>query len=201
MRVNVAIKNSRNLPLADLSSNLDIGKIMHQSITDVIRKYRTEVKKALRTRTALPASVLNPRIKAFPPSRKSLKLGELRGVIWVGTNRVPVMKTLTAGSYIRAGAGAAVVGSKTKDKYSLQRSSFLAAMPSGHVGIFARTPKAKTSSGRDSRNRPRKNRLPIEELMFKFDNAAEDIMTALLRDTTFVEDVENLFFRKLEQYA
>lgn len=64
------------------------------------------------------------------------------------------------------GKGQKVVFSKGKSARPYYGSPgwFLAEMPNGHRGIFVRKPEAKNSRGRDRKGRPRRNRLPIQEV-------------------------------------
>lgn len=174
-----------------------IDKVMRQTISDVIRKYKTVVKRELSKRTGLPQKLFAPRIQTG--ATKVLQNGHVQGSLWVGTYRIPLVKTINAG-YLRAGGGSVSVGTARKDKYSLARGTFLAEMNSGHQGIYQRKAAAATARGRDSRGRVRKGRLPIEEAMYSYRAMAEDILRGIVASVEFATEIYERFARKFEQY-
>ena len=52
--------------------------------------------------------------------------------------------------------------------------AFVASMASGYTGIFTRRDAAASATGVDSKGRPRKGRLPLEEQVVKAENGISD---------------------------
>lgn len=190
-------------PLAKLASDNDIAKILRQSISDILRKYRTWVRRNLARRLDVPQRIITPRVRVSNVSVRDIRAGILRAELWVGTYRIPIIKTLRGGSRLTRGRGSLTV-SRTKSGrggYSLSRGAFLAQMPGGKAGVFVRSPKARTATGRDARGRVRRGRLPIQELKLDVAAAAEQLLRELIERREFIDEVGERFERKLEQYA
>lgn len=199
----IKLQQSRRdiFPLAKLVKDEIVAKILRQSITEILKKYRTQVRRSLAGRMQVPVSLINPRVKVGNLVVRDFKAGKMRASIWVGTYRIPVIKTLRSGTVLRAGAGGVVAGTKRKDKLSIGRGSFIATMPNKKTGVFVRNPNSPSSSGRDRKGRVRKNRLGIQELKIDIHQAAEQLMIELVQKTDFLNDVDARFERKLRQYA
>lgn len=174
-----------------------IDKVMRQAIADVSRKYKTVVRRELAKRTGLPQKLFSARVHAG--STTILKNGSVQGSLWVGTYRIPLIKTIRAGT-LKRGGGSVSVGTKRKDKYSLARDTFLAVMGSGKSGIFQRKANAEYAEGKDSKGRVRKGRLPIDEAMYSYTAMAEDVLRRIAASDTFVTEIHDRFVRKFEQY-
>jgi len=74
--------------------------------------------------------------------------------------------------------------------------AFVATMPSGNTGVYRRLPAAARSTGRDSKGRPRRHRLPIAEVRIPLNPEAEQITNRLVR-TFAAGKFREIFAREL----
>ena len=200
LNVKLIQKTSPGIPLRQLAQDELVAKVFRQSLNEILKTYRTAVVRGMARELGVPMKVIRPRVKVKHARAADIRRGRISARIWVGTYRMPLVKTLKVGSYVRRGRHGLVTGTRTRDRQKLARGSFLQRMPNGHVGLFIRKAAARYATGMDSKGRPRKNRLPIEELMVNIGPAAEKVLMELVEDGRFFEEVERRFWRKLQQY-
>lgn len=143
-----------NTKLFDKATNSALNKIAQQGITAGSKAVREVYNIKARD---LKAKIV--RIKAKNGKAEVIVRGDLISLHYFGGKQQVVNKN--GRKYL----GATVKVKKTGGR-KLVNGAFIATMPNGGNGIFKRKDKAKTISRnqRDSKGRPKRNRLPIERL-------------------------------------
>lgn len=136
----------------------NIPRAQTRALNKTLLKTRTQARKGIAKKFNLPAKVVNPTITSVNATRsKGIAYLQGRG------SRIPIYKTKGAKTQKRLG-----VSVNTGTGRRVIKHTFIATMPSGHIGIFKRTLGVpvkrfyyKTADGRVNNRQ-----LPIRELTF-----------------------------------
>lgn len=144
-------------PLEERGLEKALTNAMMKAGGDAIRAMRAESNRSIRARKRIKASYVTRGLALrFPRSTKSI--GDLEWKIVVSNDPVPM--AAYQHRQVKSGVSVAI----NRGKRSIVRHAFMVTLKSGHRGVYVREESAKTSDGRDSKRRVRKNRLPLKEL-------------------------------------
>lgn len=127
-------------------------------------KVFTEAKREIRSETGIPLKHFKKKLKKY-----NAKRNKMRARVWMGLNNVIKLSAVNTGKKVQGKWTKYVTGSLEGQSIS---NAFRAKLPSGHQGIFVRKRSASSASGTDSKGRPRKGRLPIQEVVLQISDAA-----------------------------
>jgi len=127
-------------------------------------KIGTAFKRSVASATGLKQKDFKRKIKAYRATRRSVS-----AKTWIGLrSKIPLSRVASGrrGAYLKG----TLLDVSAAD-------AFTATVGSGrHEGVFVRSPKAATASGRDSRGRLRRGRLPIQEVKLDLSRVAPQLL-------------------------
>lgn len=139
------------------------------ALNKTINKVRTLSVRELSSRLKIPQKVLKKRLiipRSAKASPRRLTASVIGLLLDVRLSDVSPGRQTKAGVTVRGEA---------------YKGAFRAKLPSGQDGVWRRSESAHLSSGRDSKGRPRKNRLPIEAVKFRINPPAEQVVEKNIR--------------------
>lgn len=162
-------------------------KVMRQALNRAGTRSRTAAVRETAKDTGIKQKVIRERMKLRRASRR-----RLRAVLTALTLGV---RAIDAGKARQNAAGVRVAGRSFP-------GAFITTVPSGKQGVFRRKPSAASSTGRDSKGRPKKNRLPIEHVRIPIRTEAtraalKAVNTVGARE--WVKEAERLLARELRK--
>jgi len=168
--VNIGINDDQINAVYALLSNIQNGAetAMSRAINSAVDNAVTNTARGISTTTTLKQALIKSNINKSRSSR--YRIG---GSMVMRSGQMPLAAFSTspsAANFLGAGArnGVSVLVFKNKPAVRF-RHAFFAIMPNGYIGLFNRDISLTASStGTDSKGRPRRYRLPIDELFGPF---------------------------------
>lgn len=120
-------------------------------------KVFTEAKRGVRAKTGIPLKHYKSKLKKYPAKFKSLK-----SRVWMGLGRKLSLAKVNTGKKINK-KWLPLIDQKSLEGRGLE-SAFKQKLRNGHEGIFVRKARSASKSGRDSKGRLKRGRLPLSQL-------------------------------------